>query len=138
MLSEEEANALERCRLIDSGESAESVRGLEAWQKWTEDKQLLACAMLRLYPPGWNDPVTPERLVELGGKLHTADDGNCVTFSEVEFFFNTSAVLHAVYVQNNDGGYSEDSYLPEKLQPRNMQEARHLLERCGATKEKTT
>lgn len=111
---------------------------LENWRR-NEARQhemaVLADAMLRLYPPGWNDPVTPERLVELGGEQHIADDGNCVTFKEGEFFFNTEGRLHAVYVENNDGGYSEDSYLPEKLQPRNMQEARQLLERCGAIKE---
>jgi len=57
MLSERERKALERYRSREF-----HYADIEC------DRQALALAMLRLYPPGWDEPVTPESLVEIGGR----------------------------------------------------------------------
>jgi len=97
------------------------------------DRQALALAMLRLYPPGWNDPVTPERLVELGGTRQQHQDYCSVTYENAQsmrFCFRGKQFWIDESYENRD--------FPECFVPRNMQEARQLLERCGAIKEKTT
>lgn len=91
---------------------------------------VLAREMLRLYPPGWNDPVTPERLVGLGGEL--AQMSEVITFEScAEFWFSACDVRQChVY----DKYRTTWVRIPCYMIPRNMKEARELLVRCGAIK----
>ena len=119
MLSEQAMNALQDCY----DEPLMVVSDLAS---------VLAREMLRLYPPGWSDPVTPERLVELGG----AESPTGISFElygdvmyggvPVRFEFRQSGLEVRV---------PSRKWLPTEAKPRNMQEARQLLERCGAIKE---
>lgn len=83
MLNDEEMDALEELRQRP-GESY-----------WAE--KTLADAIMRLYPPGWDEPVTPERLVELGG-LVFSNRPWCVSFQGAEFAFSTDGVLREMSV----------------------------------------
>lgn len=95
---------------------------------------VLVREMLRLYPPGWNDPVTPERLVELGG-VELRHDGP-PQLRVVNFASGASVDFYNGDVDSVDiGSQTEFVMLHSCMFPRNMQEARELLERCGAIKE---
>ena len=123
MLTEAEAKAVDRWR-------SQEYSSLETEQL---DLYLLADAVDRLYPPGWNDPVTPERLVGLGGEL--AQMSEVITFEScAEFWFSACDVRQChVY----DKYRTTWVRIPCYMIPRNMKEARELLERCGAIKEAT-
>ena len=124
MLTEEEAKAVDRWR-------SQEYNSLETEQL---DLYLLADAVDRLYPPGWNDPVTPERLVELGGVVKWNDSG----LVAVSFASGASMTIYKHEVDSVDVGDMEEcQYIPDCCFPRNMKEARELLERCGAIKEAT-
>lgn len=122
MLTEEEIKALGVIRNPESDPL--SVPELpEVWKA----ERVLTNAILRLYPPGWNEPVTPERLVELGGTMPESPIV-AVSFDTCTFWFSQQ-VLTCV------GCYCVAFDKPLKLMghlvPRNMKEARELLERCG-------
>lgn len=119
MLSEEELDALDHHRKM-----------------YATDYQMevLADVMLRLYPPGWNDPVTPERLVELGGveRKHEGD----ANFRWIQFANGVDVNFYKGEIDSIDiGGHSDHVELPEKLFPQNMKRVRQLLADCGAIKE---
>lgn len=121
MLSEEEQAALERLRSHEADEG---------------DYETLAYALAADYPPGWNDPVTPERLVEIGGveRKHEGD----ANFRWIQFANGVDVNFHNGEIDSIDiGGHSDYVELPEKLFPCNMKSARELLGRCGAIKEKS-
>lgn len=114
MLTEEEQAALERFRRDRHNTGAITSR--MAW----EDMYKLAEAMLRLFPPGHADEITPERLVACGGQ-------DCKT--HVSFVSDAGEVIigtdFTVVDYNN-----KRSTLRKVLHPRNMGEAWQLLERC--------
>jgi len=111
-LSEEELNAIEQLRLRP-GESY-----------WAE--KTLADAMLRLFPPGYFDQITPERLVELGGVLSQMSEVVCFE-SCAEFWFSGCDIrqLH-VYDKHRTTWIR----IPSHLHPRNMGEVLELVARC--------
>lgn len=122
MLSEQEVEVLGRYRTSDYSK----FKGNLDLAQIMRDQEHLCRAMLRLYPPGWNEPVTPERLVELGFAIDRC--GRYVSPNEVLWW--------------TPGSYGSSSYwrvggafVVSELEPRNMLEARQLLERCGAIKE---
>lgn len=139
MLSEREIEALERYRSREF-----HYADVEC------DRQALALAMLRLYPPGWNDPATPERLVELGFNKYKWIDtwgkwrqqvANCADVTT--YSLKTGNMLWEIRVRLGDDRWwlvpsdGIEREIPAAISPRNMQEARQLLERCGAIKETT-
>ena len=81
-----------------------------------------------------DDPVTPERLVELGG-LVFSNRPWCVSFQGAEFAFSTDGVLREISVAV--AGRTWPLELSGWLLPPNMGEVRQLLKRCGAIKEAT-
>jgi hypothetical protein len=121
--------------------SEEEQAALDSWRSPCTTYaalRVLADAIDRLYPPGWNDPVTPERLVELGGE-YWHDDKLWVVFRNGENRVDCHNVLSerrawAMTWRAADGLY-EDARLYGHTCPRNMKEARELLVRCGAIKE---
>jgi hypothetical protein len=119
MLSKEEQSALDRYRIGN-------YSGLDTL---VPDASTLAGAVERLYPPGWNEPVTPERLVELGFETHVIDDFDPKFYYELSLSCRPRISEWIVYTP----GWSTE--LPDCLVPRNMGEVRQLLERCGAIKE---
>jgi len=123
MLTTDVREALEFCHNI-SKQTPYSLAAAAAY--------VLAKEMLRLYPPGWDDPVTPERLVELGG-LVFSNRPWCVSFQGAEFAFSTDGVLREISVAV--AGRTWPLELSGWLLPRNMKEARELLKRFGAIKE---
>jgi hypothetical protein len=86
--------------------------------------EVLATAMLRLYPPGWDEPVTPERLVEAGFKF---DEFQRWYVSPNDMLWWTPANKWTPAHWRVGG-----AYVVAECEPRNMKEARELLERCGA------
>lgn len=96
-------------------------------------RRTLVNAMLRLYPPDWNDPVTPERLVKLGGTLDRFEE-----FPDCAYVF-FGPIGDKWYVEFNGRSIvnwnTHGNRIPRLCFPRNMLEAQQLLERCGAIKE---
>lgn len=125
MLSEREVEALERYRSREF-----HYADVEC------DRQALALAMLRLYPPGWNEPVTPERLEELKFIVVYKD-------RSVYRWTNDRYTVDCYLYGEERGSWTitlrEYPYTRSELRgpmmPSNMLEARQLLERCGAIKE---
>lgn len=111
MLTEEEQAALERMR---GGQSFNNA-----------DARTLIDAMLRLYPPGHDAEITPERLVACGferagwahGVFVHSDSITCNLFSVTEW-----RIMGA--------------WIVSQLHPRNMGEVWQLLGRCGIPVEK--
>ena len=124
MLTKEEQSALNVIRNPEVGESIPP----EFPALWKAER-VLTNAILRLYPPGWNEPVTPERLVELGFETHVIDDFDPKFYYELSLSCRPRISEWIVYTP----GWSTE--LPDCLVPRNMGEVRQLLERCGAIKE---
>lgn len=90
---------------------------------------VLAREMLRLYPPGWNDPVTPERLVELGFESSGYDVDSK--------WFSHQSCSFAIVVRNDGQNwiYHDGEFQSSMFDPRNMRDVRELLVKCGAIKE---
>jgi hypothetical protein len=114
--------------------SEEEQAALDSWRSPCTTYaalRVLADAIDRLYPPGWNDPVTPERLVELGGVP--------CTFRRDTYEFIGRG--EGIRVRLSTGCWwvfdakGCETALPYCNSPRNMKEARELLVRCGAIKE---
>jgi hypothetical protein len=126
MLTKEEQSALNVIRNPEVGEFIPP----EFPALWKAER-VLTNAILRLYPPGWSDPVTPERLVELGGKVPEWPI-KAVEFDTCTFWFSRD-VLQSVGCYNV--AFDKPLKLMGHLVPRNMKEVRELLERCGAIKE---
>ena len=76
--------------------------------------------------------VTPERLVELGGVETPVPSGTVrwIQFASCDFTFRDGDIDTV-----DIGGEEDMYYIPDRHFPRNMKEARELLERCGAIKE---
>ena len=73
-------------------------------------------------------------LVELGGVVKWNDSG----LVAVSFASGASMTIYKHEVDSVDVGDMEEcQYIPDCCFPRNMKEARELLERCGAIKEAT-
>jgi len=131
MLSEEEAKALER---MSSEETAYSLCERDEYYiptDYMDDLRTLSDAVARLYPPGWDEPVTPERLVELGFES-SGHDTDSKWFSHPNCNF-------AIVIRNDGQNwiYHDGEFQSSMFDPRNMKEVRELLERCGAIKETT-
>lgn len=125
MLTEEEAKAVERLRNEEDSYTGHREE-LYLDEGYFQDLFAAQKILNRLYPPGWNEPVTPERLVEIGGVVNV----NWVNFDKgIAFYIYPLGFIDVVA---NDIWLSDFN---EKSIPRNMKEARELLERCGAIKE---
>ena len=62
----EAIEALERLRLIDNGETADSILGAKAWMNWNKDKETIIYSALDFFKDNWKDPYEIKDLVELG------------------------------------------------------------------------
>lgn len=119
MLTEEEQAALERVRSDIDWKDLVPARQPE---QILNDAQTLVDAMLRLYPDGHDDEITPERLVDCG----------FVASDDCENEFHIADIRHSVatgwWWVECDG---DDELIDHRLHPRNMGEVWQLLERCG-------
>ena len=131
MLTKEEQSALNVIRNPEVGESIPP----EFPALWKAER-VLTNAILRLYPPGWNEPVTPERLEELKFIVVYKD-------RSVYRWTNDRYTVDCYLYGEERGSWTitlrEYPYTRSELRgpmmPSNMLEARQLLERCGAIKE---
>ena len=115
---------------------------LQSWRRdgyyhpgtMVQDMRKLALAVDRLYPPGWDTPVTLEALVGIGGKVWI--EGVSVKFSDVALFeFWPSHLRGGALAYVEIACDNEMLKVPKALHPRNMLEAKQMLERCDAIKE---
>ena len=90
------------------------------------DAMLLANGLAKMFPPGYHDPITPERLVELGGVLAQMSEVVCFE-SCAEFWFSGCDIRQLHVYDNCRTAWIR---IPSHLQPRNMGEVLELVERC--------
>jgi len=98
-------------------------------QAQLNDLGIVYLAMTRLFPPGWDDPVTDYGLAECGfisqgnntwGNPRAVFPGGKLWADELHI----EGKLHRAW---RIGG----AYVVQELAPRNMLEVWHLLQRCG-------
>lgn len=98
----------------------------------TIDGKVLAEHILSTVRDDDDEPVTLKKLQLLGGMTFTTREW-CVSWQGVEFAFEDDGTL--VEIDLVIEGYSKQQHIAGRFLPRNMLEARQLLERCGAIKE---
>ncbi len=92
----------------------------------TAETVALADAMLDLYPPGYADEITPQRLIACGGR------GACDHQDETIFGSqNGSYVVYDYSVSGVAIWFANGRHLPECFAPRNMGGVLELLDKLG-------
>lgn len=121
MLTEIEQAALERRRKFREMYSQDGGVMLDG-----EDTNILADAMLRLYPPGHDAEITPERLVACGGnRSASCREGSLSCVVEI------GGTIWAWFTEKKLIWILDGVGMPDISYPRNMGEVWQLLERCG-------
>lgn len=119
MLSEQVKAALERYRAL-----RKEYKKQCGFTITSED--ILADGLLRLYPPGWDEPVTPENLERCGFAQDDLRIWKCqgpLSFSERHGWYED-------YTEFVDGEAQEYTYpLGNCAQPRNMLDVWRLMQR---------
>jgi hypothetical protein len=113
MLSEQAAAALERYRTAMSETDTSVIRPLCSI---ADDICTMAEELSRLYPPGWNEPVTVEGLERCGWK-------------GVDYWLVIGRVRWWPY-SPHEFQYDYET-VAEPFKPRNMLEVWQLMQRCG-------
>lgn len=127
-LTPEAAAALERWRRYDGGEPHYIIYNCGKGSRIAVDERCLAllekdriaviAAMQSLYPPGYADEITPDRLVKCGGEI---DQGGVWRMLSV-----MALPLMGHYLWRFNG-----RNIIDQLAPRNMGEVWELLDRLG-------
>ena len=127
MLTEIERHAIDKMR----GMLSKNKDGFVAFGKSQNDFADAACvtlsvAMLRLYPPSHDAAITPERLVECGGR------SACEHQDEIHFGSQLDRYVVFDYsVKGDFMWFVNHRSVHPIVTPRNMGEVWQLLERCG-------
>jgi hypothetical protein len=118
MLSDEAAKALERWRVLHEQPRLNS----REWLEYFQASKVLSPEIARLYPPGWNEPVTVEGLEKCGFTF----DKEIGHIAPGEMLWRTVETSWQESTWRVGG-----AYVLREMQPRNMGEVWQLMDRLG-------